>query len=229
MLKALSLLSWFTQWLYRLQISAFPYIGIIFILTKKIKIMKTRPFTLAVSLTLLTVLSTGLFSCKKDKANRTENFLESYLQQSGFNEATAERNANSEFGLFFTPIKTGTVKKVYVKTPAVQNNIRVTIWEVGANKILYSQVINASTANTFFSADVTGLSLTKDVEYAVTMNTTSYFERKKTNGTAATYPITVGNIKILSYKWRTGSTQVLPVNVAVNYYGGDTSFDFVAD
>lgn len=189
--------------------------------------MKATTCTQVLKLSLLVLLFIAAPACKKDKKSSPENFLNAYLEQSGFNQKSTDITATSEFGLFFSPAKPGSINKVYVKTPKVQNNIRVTIWEVATKKILFSQLINASTANTFFSADVTGLSVIQDVEYAITINTASFYQRKKTDNSNATYPFTCGNIKILSYKWGTGTTEVLPANVALNYYGGDMSFDFL--
>ena len=179
------------------------------------------------TLTLLAIVLVGFGSCKKDKKSRPENFLNSYLEQSGFNQKVTDQAVHSEFGLFFNVLKAGVIQKVYVKIPKVQNDVRVTIWEVGANKVLYSQVVNVSTANAVFSSDVTGLSLQPGIEYAITINTLSFYQRRKNDNSNVTYPYTCGNIKILNYKWGGGGSRVIPSNIERGYYGGDMSFDFL--
>lgn len=190
--------------------------------------MKVITCTSVFKLALTGLLFIGLFSCKKDKKSSPENFLNSYLQQSGFNQKSEDvGTVPTEFGLFFTTLKPGTIKKIHVQIPGIRNSLRVTLWNVATNQPLYSQVINVTTVNTTFSVDVTGVSLQPDVEYAISMNSIPFYRRKKTDGTNAVYPFTCGNIKILNYKWRDGTTQALPNVNALNYYGGDLSFDFL--
>lgn len=190
--------------------------------------MKKTTCTRMFTLTLLAIVLVGFGSCKKDKKSRSENFLNSYLEQSGFNQKSTDAGGfASEFGLFFTPLKPGAIKKIHVKIPGVQNSLRVTVWEVAANKVLFSQVMNVSTANATTSLDVAALSLQQNVEYAISINSIPFYRRTRNDAGNAAYPFTCGNIKVLNYKWANGTTQSLPANIALNYYGGDMSFDFL--
>jgi hypothetical protein len=70
------------------------------------------------------------------------------------------------------------------------------------------------------------LALVKDKEYTITMNSNDYYMKTKTNGTAATYPMTIGNVIITSYREGYGLAQTFPQGTQPDYYDGNCSFNF---
>ena len=61
----------------------------------------------------------------------------------------------------------------------------------------------------------------------ITMNANDFYQRTRNDNSAVIYPITVGNIKILSNKYVAGSSQTYPTNELFTYCNGDLSFNFV--
>ncbi len=191
--------------------------------------MITKIFKTALILTL----SVSLFSCKKDKDEKPsyneENFLEAYLTSTGFKEASEDfiNSGSFEYGLEFTPTVKGKITSLSFKIPDANPALRVTIWDKAAGTIFRTEIVNVATANVAYSFDISDLELTKDKSYAITINSGDWYYRTKTDESAATYPITAGNIRIDNYIWVGGSTQAYPKNIADFYFAGDFSFNFL--
>ena len=194
--------------------------------------------TIFLKLSILIASTIITFSCSKSDDSppapvapvvySEENFLDGYLTSSNFIQATANNiNAGDyEFGSEFTPLVKGKITTLKVKLPDVRTNLRVTIWDKMAGTAIRTETINVAAANTVTVVDIIDLDLIKDKEYAITMNSNDWYDRRKTDGTSITYPITAGNIKINSYKWVSGTVSIYPTNLASNYYAGDLSFNF---
>lgn len=182
---------------------------------------------------IILTLSMSLFSCKKDKEEKPsyneENFLETYLTATRFNESPTDfiNKGDYEFGLEFTPIVKGKITSLHVKLPDVNTAVRITIWDKVAGLVLRTETVNIPTPNIFFNFDISDLELTKDKQYSITMNTNDWYERRRTDKKTITYPITAGNIKIDNYIWSSGTTQTYPSKIDNSYYAGDLSFSFL--
>lgn len=175
------------------------------------------------------------FSCSKSSSDTAtpvvypeENFLDGYLTSSNFNQATVNKinQPDYEFGNEFTPLVKGKITILKVKLPDVRTNLRITIWDKVAGTALRTETVNVATANTVLVFDINDLELIKDKVYAITMNSNDWYDRRKTDGSSATYPLTIGNIKINNYLWINGTTAIYPTTVALTYYAGDLSFNF---
>ena len=193
--------------------------------------MKVTIFKLCMILLIMPLVS----SCSKDDDGDSgptyneENFMESYLTSTGFNQAKSDfvDSGNYEFGLDFTPLVKGKITSLKVNLPAVNNSLRITIWDKAASTIIKTEIVNVSTANTDFTFDIVDLELVKNKEYSITMNSNDWYNRVKTDGTDAVYPITAGNIQLDRYRWGSGVAQNLPGSISSNYYAGDLSFNFI--
>ncbi len=187
-------------------------------------------------LLLLVVLGTTftISSCRKDDDNKPpveyaeENPLAEYLNKSGFGQKTSNMvdYGYFEFGLTFTPLVKGKIKSLTFKIPGAATNVRVTIWDATTKTVLRTETIASVTANTEVIKNITPLELEKDKKYAITYNDDSYYYRQKTDGSATTYPILTGNIRIDGYGYSDGATQTFPLYPRDNYYAGDLSFIF---
>lgn len=176
-------------------------------------------------------------SCKNDDDDEVqatvypeEMILSSYLSTTGYNQAnTAYVNSgNYEFGLVFTPQVNGAIKSLKVNIPDTNSNLRITIWDVAANTVVRTETVNVATANADVSKTISPINLEKAKKYAITMNSADWNNRKKTNNSAATYPVTAGNIVINEYRWASSTTvqQIFPTNIGTDYYAGDVDFVF---
>lgn len=183
------------------------------------------------SISLLTLMI--LTSCSKDDDSTSvsyqeEDFIGGYLSTTGFSQqTTTEINVgNYEFGNEFTPIVNGKITNLKVKLPDSRTDLRITIWDKTTGNPIKTEIVNVSAANTSYTFDIPDVNLVKDKEYAITMNSNDWYKKNRTDNNTVIYPITVGNIKINSYKWIGGATQSYPTNSAINYYAGDLSFSF---
>ncbi len=73
---------------------------------------------------------------------------------------------------------------------------------------------------------MTEITVVKDKEYFITFNSKDWYDHRRTDSSVATYPVTVGDIKITSYAYHSGATQTLPNTTQNMYYAGDCSFKF---
>lgn len=174
-------------------------------------------------------------SCSKDDDEPTpqpivyaeENPLNKYHENAGFTATTNFINSGSyEFGLVFSPNVKGKMNAITVKLPDANPSLKVTVWDYTAKTVLRTEVINVSASNTLITKAIEELALEKDKKYVITMNSNDWYKRAKPDNSDAVYPITAGNIKFLEYRWVSGSTQIFPTNISLNYNGGDLSFNF---
>lgn len=133
---------------------------------------------------------------------------------------------SSEFGLAFSPNVKGQINAITVKIPNVNSNLRVTIWDYTTQTVLRTETVNITSSNVTTTKTISPLALEKDKKYMITMNSTDWYKEHKADNSAATYPVTAGNIKIWEYRWVGGSAQTFPTNPDPTYYAGDLSFVF---
>lgn len=183
---------------------------------------------------ILLFFITALFSCSSDddKSEPTyeeENFLEGYLIASGFDqEVSSDLNLGDyELGLEFQPLVNGSITSLRLRLPEANPSLRVTIWDKVAGTIIKTEIVNVAVANTVYNVDIVDLLLVKDKKYAITMNSNDWYNRERTDGNDAAYPITVGNIQINTYLWDAGTAQDYPTSIGTSYYSGDLSFNFL--
>ena len=188
-------------------------------------------FTQAIVLLVATIT---LVSCSKDDDGPTfneENFFNGFLTNSGFSAVTdATINGGSyEFGTEFTPLVKGKITSLKVKLPAINNALRVTIWDksTATATVIRTETVNLTAADTEQGFDIPDLEVSANHLYAITMNSDDWYNHRRTGNTDAIYPITSGNIRIDSYKWIGGTGQTYPTNSAFSYYAGDVSFNFL--
>ncbi len=167
-------------------------------------------------------------SCSNDDDGFSkEDFLAGYLSETGFNEETVELTdqSNNEFGVEFSPMVNGNITELIVTLPVINNNLRVTLWNKSDMSILHTEMVDVSIAGEtmIFNVDI---ELNQGQEYAITMNSDDWYDRYRTVYGDAIYPVTVGNIEILTYIYEQTAAQIYPTNEDSAYYSGDLSFNF---
>lgn len=193
--------------------------------------MKTLKKLLCVAL-----LSGAIFSCSKDDDNSSstpavteQNPLPGFLTTTGFNQKTTNyvNSGDYEFGITFVPLANGKMTALMTKIPDVHTSMRVTIWDKTTATVLRTELIDVTSSGVEITKNITPLDLVKDKEYVLTYNSNDWYDRRKTDGSVVAYPVTVGDIKVLSYGYKSGTAQVLPDVFPLNYYAGDLTFKFV--
>lgn len=180
------------------------------------------------------ILLLFLTSCSKDDdptpnvpVYNEENPLQSFLTTTGFNQQTMVQTATNDLlaGLSFKPTVTGKINSLLVKLPVINNNLKVSIWDNATGNLLRQEIVNVTSANTEITTQITPLQLEKDKIYVISMQTNTAFVRYRTDQTNASFPITAGNIQILSYREGTSMTTI-PADNYYNLYAGDCIFKF---
>ena len=192
--------------------------------------MKTLKTTIAIlALSILT------FSCSKGdeaikKVYESENPLAKYLINTGFINAVPSFPALGfyEVGFTFKPLVVGKIISISIKLPAVRNNIKVTIWDLQTQLVVFDNSFNVSTAASNMVFDINPLSLAANKDYVISMNTDSYYINSANiyNPVSISHPIIVGNISILNSRSKSGNTQMLPTMISTSSYSGNCSFNF---
>ncbi|MEO7978656.1 hypothetical protein [Flavobacterium sp.] len=187
------------------------------------------------NLFFLLTISIFAVSCSSDddKPGVTfseENPVDLYLAASGFNQKSVEvkNSAFYEYGFSFKPKVTGKINALIVKIPDVNTNLKITIWDAATKTVIKTESVPIPTANVTVEKVITAITLTKDKEYFFTINSNDWYNRTKTDGTAAVYPIVAGNITITGYAYiqAEDGVPVFPTNARDTYYAGDMTFKF---
>lgn len=154
--------------------------------------------------------------------------LAGYLTATGFSEKlTNQVNLGDyEFGYSFIPLVNGKMTAIVAKIPDVHAGMRVTVWDKVAGTVLRTETIDMTTAGVEVVKTIVPLDLIQNKEYFLTFNSNDWYDHRRTDSSNATYPFTVGDIRITSYSFISGTTQALPTSPQLSYYAGDCSFKF---
>ncbi len=192
--------------------------------------MKTLKTIIAIlALTIFT------FSCSKDDVVTSipavlapwQDPLSEYLVISGFGERKENVfDSSINRGLSFIPLVNGKITAIVTKLPGVRSGLRATIWDKASGIALRTELIDVNTINDTTIKQIIPLDVLKDKEYYITLNTNIFYYRTKRDGTNATYPFIIGDIKITSYAISSSNAQVMPNIIQTDFYGGDCSFKF---
>ena len=179
---------------------------------------------------LLAIFSFASCDSDDDNDNNGSNFLSSYLSQTGFDEANESvvDDGPYEFGVLFHVTADGNMETIRVKIPQTTSDLRITVWNVDTATPIRTETVDV-TADESKTLNIDDLALTANTDYAITMNADSYYYHDQEDGGVANYPITVGDVVIDGYAFASGTDQLLPLNMATDYYAGDLSFTFDAD
>jgi hypothetical protein len=158
-----------------------------------------------------------------------ENPLKDYLDLTKFKEKVDSPHVlEVEQGLVFTPQVTGSISAVTFQAPESRSTAKITLWDAETKKALKTITIsNVKASKEIEQLLDTALLVTKDHQYAITFSANGHmcYERTRTNGSAAKYPVTVGNIQIDRFAQVNGG-QSFPTSEVLNKYVGDCSFVF---
>ncbi len=185
-------------------------------------------------LILPAIFMTVLFSCSSDdngSGGTTADFLDRYLSQTGFDQNTDQilDSEAYEFGVPFHVTADGKMTKIAVKTPAVNPDLRVTVWNAATQTILRTEHFNVTAAGQSKTFDIDDLQLSAGTPYLITMNSTAYYKHYRTDGANAAYPVAIGDVVIEGYGYIEATAQSFPVVFDNSDYAGDLSFAFRAD
>jgi hypothetical protein len=199
--------------------------------------MKTMTLKNSIKTAVLTSLLTLSLSCSKDEDPvvvlptpivAEQNPLAGYLAASGFNQSFTNfvNDTDYEFGFSFIPLVNGKMTAIVAKIPDAHLAMRVTIWDKVAGTVIRTEIMDITTAGVEVTKVITALDLVMNKEYFITFNSNDYYNYRRTDNANVTYPFTVGDIRITSYSYRTGTNQEMPNIPQFGYYGGDLSFKF---
>ena len=185
---------------------------------------------------LIAFLATATFTiaCSNDDETNVdaivypeENPYQVFLDESGLNNLSNQLNAGQyyEAGLRFKPTVKGKINKIFVKLPAAQTNLRVTIWDAESETALRTETIETVAADTETSKTISPITLEKNKEYTLTFSTNTWYQRDNTNSSIP-YPIAAGNIEITGFLSGEGDSQTYPSSSHPAAIAGDLSFAF---
>lgn len=160
-----------------------------------------------------------------------EDPLPGFLNATQFNqdETPYLDKPAEEIGFAFRVAEFGHISSVLVKIPdtVATGTIRVTIWDKASATPIHTAVVPVPNANVIVAYPIGQIPLQKDTDYAITMQTTDWFNRRRFDISAMPFPVVSGNIIITGSGFGPGDGQQMPTNLTrPNYYDGDVSFIF---
>ena len=131
-----------------------------------------------------------------------------------------------DMGMAFIPTVKGQINSFVVKLPESHNNIRISLWDRTTAEILRTEYIDVLVANTDTKLEILPLQLQKDKEYVVAITSDDYYMLFQENGSAVTYPVSVGNITVTGGTDQLANAQQMPEFYTANAISGIVSFNF---
>lgn len=185
-------------------------------------------------LLVLGIFAIGISSCKKDKTTEPipevyaeENPMPEFLTRTGFNQVLVTiPGGGIEDGFSFKSKVNGKINAIVMKLPYANTSLRVTIWDNVSKAILRTEYVNVATGAVENIIAIQTFNILKDKEYLISMNPTGYYFKYRSDNASIAYPVTVGNITILSCSALATINQIFPSNLFYDRYYGDISFKF---
>lgn len=159
--------------------------------------MKTK-FRFAACLLLLAILA----SCKKEDAEPVEEspFFVFFDQPAIEIDTTPVSAATWEYGFVFNPLAKGTITKLGIKLP-VTGEFTVKLWDLSGNNpvILSEQKATSATIHTPAFVDISPVAVQKNAILGISVLANSFYRIQKQDASEFTFPIEIGNIRIVSF------------------------------
>lgn len=160
--------------------------------------MKINPFLIVCTMLLIVILS----SCGKEEAPKVEEspFFVFFDQSAIAIDTTPVAIDTWEYGFVFNPLTKGNVTKLGLKLP-VTGEFNVKLWDLSGNTpvILTDKKITSTTIHTPAFLDIPPIAVQKEAKLGVTILANSFYRIHKQNASAFAFPLTVGNIRIVSF------------------------------
>jgi|SRR6218665_165301 len=194
--------------------------------------MKNYFYSFALMLTLFSIVS-----CSDDDqlvttapiAFAEENPWIGLLQETNLGHTTLsyiDDNNYYDMGIAFIPLVKGTINSFVIKIPDNHENVRITVWDRATAMVLRTEYIDILTANTDTKLEITPLLLEKDKEYVVAITSDDYYMLFQENGSAVSYPVTIGHIKVTGGTDQMANGQQMPEFYTANAISGIVTFNF---
>ena len=186
---------------------------------------------------VLALMAVALVSCSADDDQpvtippvvfQNENPYADFINTAGFTEIIVYTDDNNyyEIGYKFTPLVKGEINAVFVKIPAIVNDVRVTIWDVASGTPIRTEYVDVTDSSTKTMLAIAPLPLEKDKEYAVSINTRDYYFRHRP-GAYENFPVVVNHLSISgAFSTMTTSQENIDFSTIVNGAFGDCSISF---
>lgn len=159
-----------------------------------------------------------------------ENPFPVFLSTTRYNEHVTLCSDVSSFksvGFKFKTLEKGIINSLTVKIPVINNNLIVTITDAVSNQTIRTEAINVLSANTQTIKTIVPLELEKNKTYYITMRTTNHYKHFRADFSQPQYPVTVGNIKIVTPVTSEFSANGTELGGTGNFCSGDCSFTFL--
>lgn len=183
----------------------------------------------------LSIFAFGITSCKKDNTPEPtsvvyaeENPTPSFLTTTGLSQVSSAASTPLfyERGFSFKSAVDGKINSLIIKLPNDVPLLRVTIWDNNLGTILRTENATNLVANTESIIAIPSFSIAKNKEYLISMNSKSFYTKRRADNADVQYPKTIGNISVLGVAYLGTPAQTFPSNPVYNYFYGDIGFNF---
>lgn len=137
--------------------------------------------------------------CTNENSNPLETPFFSLLESSGIKIDTVTQAANTwEYGFKFTSLVNGKLSKLGILVPDT-GSYKVRLYNLSSNILLLEQNIASKKVNTESFVNVSPIEITAGTNFGVSLVADVFFNVRNANGDVFNFPITKGNIKIISF------------------------------
>lgn len=151
--------------------------------------------------TALLCFSCLFLCCSKDETSESESPFYEFFNEANITVDTIEQAADTwEYGFAFTPLGNGKITGLGIKLPAT-GGFEAILWDIsGPTPVaLSTQMVTSAALHESVSIDIPGVSLTKGVQYGITVTSNAFYRVTKPGNETFVFPKTVGNIRIDSF------------------------------
>lgn len=137
--------------------------------------------------------------CTDENSNPLESPIFSLLQSPGIKIDTVTQAASTwEYGFKFTSLVNGKLSKLGILVPDT-GTYKVRLYNLSSNTLLLEQHIASKKVNTEFFVSISPIEIAAGTNFGVSLVADVFFNVRNANGDVFNFPITKGNIKILSF------------------------------
>lgn len=152
----------------------------------------------------------SIISCEKDDPAVQESPIFTLFGETAIQIDTVEQAADTwDYGFAFSPLKSGNIAQLGMKLP-VSGSFKVTLWDLNGTTpvALVSQNLSAQAAHQSITQDITGVQVEKGKKYGISILANTFYRITKTDGSAFTYPKTIGNILVEGFHESVNTTSL---------------------
>lgn len=137
--------------------------------------------------------------CNDENSNPLETPIFSLLDQAGIKiDTVTQAAATWEYGFKFQSLVNGTLSKLGILVPDT-GTYKIRLYNLNTRQLLIEKFIESKLSSTEYYVSIPPVEIKAGIDFGVSLVADVFFNVRNANGDVFNFPITKGNLKILSF------------------------------